>query len=804
MTYDNQAAVLQSKYDYSACSLGVSATGALACGGSGTAAKNGAGGEFEAFGGPNESQLLFDNTVDGKTGAFRQFGASDLYNFGPLNYQVNPNERYTAGGFLNYEVNDHATVYGEVMFTRNTSTSNIAASGDFFTATFIPCTNPELTPDAQATICTPGNIASEQAAGLKTSETVNGVNINGITAYIGRRNVEGGPRIATFDKDSFRAVVGVKGPINDAWNYDVSYQHGTVDDNNGNLNYFNSALVVNALNTIGVNSAGMPVAYGTPGAIANCAVSSGDSKCVPYNVWAPNGVTHDAINYLTVPLLVSDSVTEQIVDLSFTGDLAKYGIKLPMAEDGLLLNIGAEYRSEYATFNPDYLSEQGNAEGSGGPTTPVSDGFHVIEGFTELSVPIVQHRPLFESLSLDAGYRFSSYSLDYDTNATATNPQTESSFNTSTYKFGVEWSPDNDLRFRASYQRAVRAPNVNELFGADSVQLDGSTDPCAGTKPNATMAQCALTGVTAAQYGHVGANAAAQYNGFTGGNPNLQPEVADTYSAGIVFKPTYVQGFTASVDYFNIDIRNVIGQIGGDEVLNLCIASNDVNSQYCQDVHRGTGGTLYLNNSGFVVDTLVNFGEQGTRGIDYKANYRLPLGGYGDVVLDFVGTQLNSLFFRPTNGGSSYDCAGFYGAGCGTAVGSQEGDPAPHWRHVFNTTWNTPWHGLNLGLRWRYIGSVDSILTSSNPLVATSVSPPGSAHIPAFSYIDLNASIELYKGIRMQVGVNNLFDKDPPVIDDGGPGFGSNCPVGACNGNTFPGVYDALGRYIFAHVTAEF
>ncbi|MEA3160771.1 MAG: iron complex outerrane recepter protein, partial [Gammaproteobacteria bacterium] len=144
LTYDKAAAVLQSKYDYSGCVLDSTKAGKLACGGSGTSAKNGAGGYFQAYGNA-PGPALFTNTVDGKTGAFRPYTAADTYNFGPLNFYQRPAERWTGGSFLNYQINDHLTAYGELMMARNTTDAQIAASGDFFTATPIPCTDPLLT-----------------------------------------------------------------------------------------------------------------------------------------------------------------------------------------------------------------------------------------------------------------------------------------------------------------------------------------------------------------------------------------------------------------------------------------------------------------------------------------------------------------------------------------------------------------------------------------------------------------------------------------------------------------------------------
>ena len=206
-------------------------------------------------------------------------------------------------------------------------------------------------------------------------------------------------------------------------------------------------------------------------------------------------------NYLSIPLLIDATTIEYVVSGSVTADMGKWNIKSPLADEGIKVNVGAEYRSESAVFSPDLASEEGNAEGSGGPTAPVSGNYHVSEVFTEVGIPLLDHKPMAESLGLEMGYRYSDYNLGFKTN---------------TYKFGGEWAPTSDFRVRASYSRAVRAPNIGELFAPQAVALDGSTDPCAGPPDDAkgTQAQCVLAGVSAAQYGHIGANSASQYNGF--------------------------------------------------------------------------------------------------------------------------------------------------------------------------------------------------------------------------------------------------------------------------------------------------
>ena len=152
-TYDKAAAVLEGKFDYSACTLGATKAGGLVCSGSGTSARNGAGGYFNASGTKAGNPAYhFTNTVDGLTGQFRPFAGNDLYNFGPLNFYQRPNERWTAGSFLTYDINEHVSAYAETMFTRNTSQAQIAASGDFFLNSFIPTNDPLLTSQEAAAI----------------------------------------------------------------------------------------------------------------------------------------------------------------------------------------------------------------------------------------------------------------------------------------------------------------------------------------------------------------------------------------------------------------------------------------------------------------------------------------------------------------------------------------------------------------------------------------------------------------------------------------------------------------------------
>ncbi|HWZ61808.1 MAG TPA: TonB-dependent receptor [Steroidobacteraceae bacterium] len=793
ITYDNQGAALQKSFDYSACSL-TAVTGKLSCGGSETSAKNGAGGAF--FGTGTNGVTFLSNTVDGLTNQFRPFQEpGDLYNYGPLNYYQTPNERWTAGAFLNYEVNSHATVYANVMIMRNSMQAQIAASGDFGNPSFIACADPLLNASEKAAVCNP----AYQAAQGNPYEIYNGTNYPGLNLYILRRNVEGGPRIASFATDSAREVFGIKGEIDDAWNYNVSLQHSSVDQQSQNLNYFSNAAVQQSLNVL-PGPGGAPVCGGPNNALGvgplvtpGTAFSPG-SGCVPWNIWTSHGVTPAQLAYLSIPQQSQASVLEYDTTASVTGDLGKYGLKTPLADDGLQLNVGSEWREDGTAQLPDYVSQQGFAAGGGGATPAVTGEYAVWEGFTEARMPLAQHQAFAEDLALEAGYRYSSYTEGFETN---------------TYKLGLEWAPIADARFRASFNRAVRAPNIGELYSPQAVGLDGSVDPCASPlahapaagQPNtsvplvsgATYAQCARTGVTQGQYGNIQANSANQYNGLLGGDPTLKPETADTYTVGLVLSPRAVPNLNLSFDYFHIDIKNKVGPVGGNAVLLDCLYSGAL----CNQVHRDNGGSLWLSTLGFIVDPTVNEGELKTQGVDVKGSYRTPLASLGSLRVAFEGTYMKDLSTTPVPGGAagSYDCAGYFGATCGGGN--------PTWRHVMNFTWSTPWDALDVNLRWRYFGSDKSEDLSPSPLLRVTSPFLPLSHIAAYNYFDLATTFNLYKSLRLELGVNNVMDKDPPLV------VGQDCttssPGGAnCNGNTFPGVYDAMGRYIFANISAQF
>ncbi|MCA1653783.1 MAG: TonB-dependent receptor [Sphingomonadales bacterium] len=374
-----------------------------------------------------------------------------------------------------------------------------------------------------------------------------------------------------------------------------------------------------------------------------------------------------------------------------------------------------------------------------------------------------------------------------------------------TYKIAGEFAPVRDIRFRASYNRAVRAPNIVELFSAQSIGLAGTTDPCAGDAINGlvngfTAAQCARTGVITtgpnANFGFIQDNPASQYNGFGGGNPLLAPETANSYTVGVIIQPRFVPGLAVTVDGFDIRLKQAIGTIGVDLILSQCIQTGD--PFFCSRIHRdpSTGsnsGSLFSPN-GFTTDTNTNVGGVRTRGIDVNASYARRVGELGNLNLSFVGTYLKRLEVNPL-ADIRYDCAGFFGSLCGT--------PNPKWRHKFRAGFTLP-SGIGISGQWRYFSRVRNDGLSPDPDLNGGGTPPantpapGSAQLRAQSYFDLALQAKIRDHFNFRIGANNIFDKQPPLggSEVVGPPFG--------NGNTYPQVYDSLGRYLFAGVTLQF
>ena len=732
--YKKEDALLQSERDFTACSLGGFSSGdRFNCGGSGTSFP----GRFFTDAG--------QRTVADANGNTRPYvAATDQYNFGPLNYFRRPSERYTFSSFARYDINEQMRLYTEASFHDDSTVAQIAPSGLFgFDASgsnAIRFENPFLSPAWRRDLglTAPGDTAD---------------------ALIFRRNVEGGGRRDDQRHTSYRGVIGLKGDVGN-WTYDAFLQAGKVLYSETYFNDFSNQRIGRSLNVV----AG-------PGGVPTCqsVIDGTDTNCVPYNIWSLGGVTPEALKYLQTPGFQKGSTSQTVQGINLSSDLGEYGLKLPTTARGIGVAFGWEHRTEKLDLATDTAFETGDLAGQGGPTLGVSGQFSVRDYYAEARIPVLEKMPFAESLTLNASYRKSDYSTGQKTNS---------------YGAGLEWSPIAAAKVRFSYQRAARAANVVELFTPQGLSLFGmSSDPCAGANPSATLAQCQLTGVTAAQYRNIEDSPAQQYNQITGGNTSLAPEESDSYTLGLVLTP--MRNLSLTIDAFDMKVEGTIGGLPASTTLTQCLQTGD--PKFCGLIQRDRLGTLWALPAGRIVATNQNLGLMSTKGIDLGANYGFKMAGYGGLDLSYIGTFLKEFNQEDFPGSGEYDCAGLHGTSCGT--------PLPKYRHKIRAVWGTPWQGLEVGVTWRHIKSVKLDATSSNPLLSATFAPVDGS-LASRNYLDLVGQWAMNKNLTLRAGVNNALDKDPPLSGVTAAVFG--------NGNTYPQVYDAMGRHIFLNLTAKF
>ena len=699
-----------------------------------------------------------------------------IFNSQPYIYNGRDDLRYNAGFLAHVDLNEHIKPYAELSFMDDRTDQKIAPSALFRQANpldptgngnyNINCSNPLLSAQEAAILCTPAQIAADAANPGSVSANVE----------IGRRNTEGGGRESYYEHSNYRAVLGGKGDINGVWSYDAYGQYDYTTFFNSNQQYLNFQAIDNALQVkTGPN--------GTPVCISG-------APCVPYNIFSDGGVTPDQLAYLYLAGTAYGTTTQRTVHADVTGDLGKYGIRSPFANNGLSVNVGYEHRSELWSYQPDSGEVSGLLSGFGGAAAPIRQGYSVDEEFIELGGAIVQDAPGVKNLLFDTGYRNSNYTT---------------TGSVSTGKFEVQYEPTSDVRFRGSWQRAIRAPNLIELFNPATVgQINSGDDPCAPNEITgviaATLQQCLRTGVTAAQYnsGSIPQGSASQLTQLIGGNTQLKPERANSISFGATLAPRALPNFTASIDYYRIDLKDEITAIPPGLLLQGCLNSGD--PFFCNKIVRNpangglTGSTVA--GGGYIVQTALNIGGVKVDGIDVQGAYRWRLGSMGTLNFALNGALLLGSVVTPYPGSPTYDCAGLYGSLCQTVD--------PRWRHVFRTTWASPWD-VDLALTWRYIGSVSLDNNDPNPLllgrtfVNQVTGGPGidyfNARIPSYSYLDFSAVWSVTTGFTIRAGINNVLDKDPPIIT-------SEIVAGGAN-NTFE-TYDTLGRQLFVSFTAKF
>lgn len=632
------------------------------------------------------------------------------HNYAPVNFFQRPDERWSAGAFANFEINPHAVTYLEIMGMQDGTRTQLAVGGTFFHEVY------PLSID---------NAYFHENFRASLEEYWPGEDQFGV--YIGKRNVEGGPRNDILEHNSLRIVAGIGGLLAGDWDYDISYQHAQTSSSS---TYVNDMLAPKLFTAV------------------NPDLCEPDPGCIPYRVFTYQGVSEEAARNLSGTGIMTGETATDIFQAYATGN-TNWG--LPAG--GIMVAAGYEHRKVKIERLSDTVFATGELLGWGVFLQDIIGRYSVNELFVEANVPLLADRVFAQNLTLDLAYRWSDYST---------------SGGSGTYRAGLDWQALDWLRIRTGFNHAVRAPNVGELFVQQQISSWwGIFDPCAGEEPIYSLEQCARSGVTAEQYGNIAQDPVDEgaVNVLWGGNPDLDPEEADTFTVGLVFDAG--DAMRLSLDYWDIQIDGVISQIHPEVTLESCA----LRGYLCDLIQRGPNGSLWRTNDGYVVNTEWNLGGWHWRGVDVAWDW-LPNTHWR---LGLIGTWYlkKEITYIADDPESSVDCAGKIDYWC---------DGQPKWRHTASATYdsNDFWA---ITARWRYFHSVSYEEGEAEALLGDKLN--------AENYFDLNAIFRFGGTHDLSLGINNILDKEPPLM-----------PTSlSTNANTIAGYYDTLGRYLFARVT---
>ncbi|MFV0624598.1 TonB-dependent receptor domain-containing protein [Sphingomonas sp. ac-8] len=636
-----------------------------------------------------------------------------------------PSERISTRASAAYEISDALKLFAVGNFARNRATS-ASLQMTSFGSDAVPADSPFIT---QAMIDAAGGAIPE--GGLRFA----------------RRFMELPQPRTEYDRRLFQGAVGAEGDFTlfaHPWNYSAYYSYGRTEQRIRDVN-------ATAYDRwyLGLDSTRGP----DGSAICRSTLDDPDNGCVAQNPLVP--LTQQMIDYITYTSHWSKStLTQQVASAYVSGGL------FDLPGGAVQMVLGAEYRHEkndigtipeYDPTSPLYDPTIGNS------ATPLVGTYDVKEVFGELHVPLLKDRPFFDLLSADAAVRLSDYST---------------AGSTTTYKFGGEWAPIPDVRFRATYGQAVRAPNIGELYTASSISGLWITDPCNAYNLANRTGRTQYTEANCAAIGSAGTSTYWVYRDIIAqGNLDLKPETAKTLTLGVVLKPRFVPRLSIAVDYYNIDLRNAIDAFGAQTLIDKCVDQSSLDNLFCAQVRRDADGNLDS-----VITQKLNLAKYLTRGIDITAAYSLPLenlglgAGAGTLSIDANYSRLlkREYTLDPDDPTTITEYAGVFGT--------------PKWKGVVRTTYANEGYGLTWTLRhYSPMRAATTITADRYEKVWT----------PDVFYNDISGFVALTPQIELSGGLNNAFDRKPPRIP-GAEAGGANFELGYS-----AGVYDVIGRTFF-------
>jgi outer membrane receptor protein involved in Fe transport len=692
---------------------------------------------------PADGQFRNDGTIGADCSRF---------NFNPFNFYQTPAERYSATAIGHYEINDNATVYSTFNYNRQSVAQQVAPSGTFGAVFSVPLANPFIGDQARQYMIDGGNAALAAGAydGPSAGNWIDG-NANGVvdaddylSMQLRRRTVEFGARSELFNTDQFSLLTGVEGELYGDWMYDASYQYGETNRVTTRGGYTNLTNIQNALDT-------------TDG--VNC--KNGVSSCVPLNLFGGLGtITPEMAAYSTATALQTQAYTQEIILLTANGPIE--AIKSPWSAEELSISVGYEHRKETGSLEPDECLKQAPAScqgGAGGNLLAINGGFSSEELFIEGVFPVLENVFFAERVDIEFGYRGADYS---------------SVGSVDTWKLGATWQPTDQVLIRVMQQSATRAPNVGELSSPVVTGLDNANlDPCsvanAGNIDAALTALCVSTGMTQNQVGLVQNVISGQINTLQGSDPISAPgaEDAETFTAGFVYSADFLDNFVLSVDYYDIQVDDYIGEFSPQEVLDGCYIGGDTVA--CSKINR-IGGDLTLAGAGVALFTT-NLKSRQVEGIEVNVDFSVDLGEMGEISFNANVNKYLTHEQQSNAGLPVIDCKGKFGTTC---------SPTSDLRWVQRTTWQL--NDFTVSALWRHMSGVD---IQSDQIAGTFAQFQS---IESYDYVDLFASYLYNEHTKFTFGIDNILEKDAPVLggEVGSTSFNS--------GNTFPSTYDNLGR----------
>ncbi|GEO00094.1 TonB-dependent receptor [Novosphingobium sediminis] len=689
------------------------------------------------------------------------------FNFNPYNIFQTPFQRFNIFAQANYQLSDAVEVYTRGLFSKNTVKTIIAPSGLFAESMKIPFSNPYLPAGAAGQFCAANGLTDAECVAARAATDPTDPNYRTFNTVVRRRFVETGTRNSQYTTNVFDYSLGFRGALTKTVNWDVRASYGESDRLQTITGYVLKSRVQDALLATNKNSC-----------------LSGNDGCVPINLFGGAGsITPEQAAYTLSPSTSSNNTSLFQVRGLLSGD---FGFTVPTASEPVGFAAGAEYRRYRAAQISDTLSKTpGELGGAGGAAPDIDGAYSVWESYGELVAPLVSDKPFFKSLTAEGGVRYSKYSV-------RGGPKTEAW----TYKFGGSWEPTEQVKFRGNYSRAVRAPNIAELFTPNTVGLTNlAADPCAGAAPltNANLrAICLAQGAPANSIGQILNPTAAQANITSGGNINLKPEKATTYTLGAVVQNLpFLPGFSVSVDYYNIKVTNQIGTPLPGDLIDACfgnVTAASATDTACTIIRRGpaTGG---LDGSPATTKGLfgglTNQGKLFTDGIDVILNYQRPIGAVKWTLNAVANVTFHSKF-KATATSIDRECVGLYSVNC-----SFTGSIQP--RHTWSVQNTFSLKGMDLSLLWRHQSSAR--YEDGNAFKGTIPADSGALSgqtvdfnkIDAFDYLDVTTRFNIEQ-FTLTFTVQNLFNTKPPIV---GNTIGS---TSYNSGNTYPSSYDALGR----------